>query len=104
MKDIMEDISKIIIETTAEDKIYFGDLSLDEPVEMDRRTAIKFFYWYGIELASRVMIFYGDELTIGDELNDIRETLEWLGKNKAEKGMLCEDPMSACNVMWKELD
>lgn len=92
------DVAKILITITPEEKSAFGDWELPERVGVER--AIKYFYWYGLELASRVLIDYGDELTIGAELADIKETIEALAKERGEV-ILTNDEMAPCGVSWE---
>lgn len=76
----------------------FGRWELPKRVAVG--TAKKYFYWYGLELASRVMLEYGDDLTVGSELKDIRETIAALDKEEGEV-ILTNDDMAPCGVAWE---
>lgn len=72
--------------------------------ELPRRVSVgvakQYFHWLGLELAHQVMCEWGDEQTIGAELEDIKETLEAL---QGEQGEVIIDncEMSLCGVAFE---
>lgn len=92
------DIEKILLTTTAEEKHAFLEWEMPKRVGAER--AIKYFYWLGQQLASSVMIWYGDEQTIGAELADIRDTIKALEGESGEV-ILTNNEMSPCGVTYE---
>lgn len=92
------DAGKILLTTTAEEKTTFGEWGLPRVVSVE--TAIKYFYWLGVELASRVLLLYGDEQTIGAELADIRDTIRALEREQGEVILKAND-MTPCGVVYE---
>lgn len=70
------------------------------PVCVSVEEARGYFYWLGLELASNVMRYYGDEQTIGAELADIRDTLKALEKEEGEV-IIATNDMSPCGVAYE---
>lgn len=66
------------------------------PVEVAER----YFYWLGTELAKSVMLYYGDEQTVGAELVDIRDTLKALQGERGEV-IIKENEMAPCGVVYE---
>lgn len=83
---------------TAAERTIFAAMELPKVVPVE--TAIKYFYWLGLELAGNVMLYYGDDLTIGAELKDIRDTLQALDKEQG-KVRLTNNDMAPCGVVYE---